>query len=400
MPFDGAGTYSPPAADFPAVTLTTISSTHFNNTLNDVATGLSTCITKDGQTTPTANLKLGGFYWTLGGYRAINGSVGTPSISFDNDTDCGLYRIGANNIGFAVNGAKVIDISTTGITVTSNIVSTGAVSGTGFSGTTADFTGLVNAPNYLPLSKGIYGLTYANAAGDVTNDLDIAAGGAMASTGDHFMNITAMTKQSDAAWVAGTGAGALDTGSVGNSDYYIWLIGIAGSTTRDFLFSLSSTAPTMPGSYDRKRLVGWFKRSGAAIVLFHTYELEGGGLGFTWDSPSLDVDLANTLTTARRTDAVKVPLNVSTIARLNVAVRDDTAAVLVRVCCPDQTDVAVASNTGPMANIFGFGSGAIQVSQQIRVRTSAAGLIAARADTATVDIYRVSTEGFDWARRN
>lgn len=64
MSFNGTGTYSPPAADFPAVTLTTISSPHFNNTINDMSTGLSNAVTRDGQSPWTANLPAGGFKLT------------------------------------------------------------------------------------------------------------------------------------------------------------------------------------------------------------------------------------------------------------------------------------------------------------------------------------------------
>lgn len=64
MPFNGAGLYSPPAADFPAVANTLIESTHFNNVINDIATALSTCITKDGQTVVTQNIPFGGFALT------------------------------------------------------------------------------------------------------------------------------------------------------------------------------------------------------------------------------------------------------------------------------------------------------------------------------------------------
>lgn len=64
MPFNGAGLYSPPAADFPAVANTLIESTHFNNVINDIATGLSNCITKDGQQTVTANIPMNTFVFT------------------------------------------------------------------------------------------------------------------------------------------------------------------------------------------------------------------------------------------------------------------------------------------------------------------------------------------------
>lgn len=64
MPFNGAGQYAPPGTDFPAVASTLIESAKFNNVINDIATALSTCITKDGQTTVTANLPMNGFRHT------------------------------------------------------------------------------------------------------------------------------------------------------------------------------------------------------------------------------------------------------------------------------------------------------------------------------------------------
>lgn len=60
MPRDGNGTYTLPAGN-PVVTGTTISSTVQNNTQNDVASALTASIANDGQTTPTADLKMGGF---------------------------------------------------------------------------------------------------------------------------------------------------------------------------------------------------------------------------------------------------------------------------------------------------------------------------------------------------
>ncbi len=65
------------------------------------------------------------------------GAVAAPSFTFTGDLDCGMYRIGANNIGLAVNGAKVLDIATTGLGVTGTLASTGAISGTTITGTGA-----------------------------------------------------------------------------------------------------------------------------------------------------------------------------------------------------------------------------------------------------------------------
>jgi hypothetical protein len=235
------------------------------------------------------------------------------------------------------------------------------------------------------------------------NDLNINTGGAMDDTGAYWMTLaTALGKQSDVAWAVGgtTGApaGGLDTGAVGNNDYYIWLIARSDTGVVDALYSLSSTAPTMPTNYDFKRLIGWFKRVGATVVACHTYETEGGGLELLWDSPTLDINLANTLQVVRRTDAVKVPLNFSTTARLNVVASDSTTNFQAYIYCPDLSDLAPSTTVAPLSSVnsitsFGFAA-------SLTVRTSAEGLIAARATLNSVDNYFVSTLGFTWARRN
>ena len=250
-----------------------------------------------------------------------------------------------------------------------------------------------------PQQKYLYGHTYANGS-DATNDLDIAAGGCMDVTGAQWFATAALTKQSDATFVVGTAQGMLDTGAVGNSDYYLFAIYRDDTQVSDYLCSLSATAPTMPAGYTHKRLIGWFKRVGGTIVAFDTYETEGGGLELTWDVPTLDVNLASTLTTSRRTDAVKVPLNFATTAHLNVVMTDASNTFNVWVYCPDQADTAPSMTASPLSNAGSYLSGAAGSPSQLRIRTSATGTIAARASLATVDLYAVATVGFAWARRN
>jgi len=249
----------------------------------------------------------------------------------------------------------------------------------------------------LPMPWGISGLTYQNNVTDATNDLDIVAGQCRDATNVDMLVLSALTKRSDAVWAVGTNAGMLDTGAVGNNNYYLWAIKRVDTGVTDVLSSLSSTAPTMPTNYTLKRLFGWFKRVGGTIVAFHTYEIEGGGLDYSWDSPTLDIDLATTLTTTRRTDALKVPLNFSVNASINVAI-DDGSGPAVWIYCPDQADLAPSNTAAPLASGRMNVSGTpFQWTQQ--VRTSATGTIAARSNVATVDSYKVVTLGFTWARR-
>lgn len=77
MSYNGSGTFVINSAGQPVVTGTVISSTAFNALTADLATGLSTALTKDGQTTPTANLPMGTFKFTGMG----NGSAATDSAN-------------------------------------------------------------------------------------------------------------------------------------------------------------------------------------------------------------------------------------------------------------------------------------------------------------------------------
>lgn len=247
-----------------------------------------------------------------------------------------------------------------------------------------------------------YGHTHAHGdgagGGDQVNDWTFTAGGCMDITGAYWIQSVALTKQLDVGWAVGNAAGLLDTGAVGNSDYYLFVIARSDTGVTDYLASLSPTAPTMPSNYDFKRLVGWCKRVAGVNVLMTTYETEGGGLELLWSSPTLDINLANTLTTTRRTDAVKVPLNFSVLAHLNVGVTD-AASTGAWIYSPDQTDLAPSLTVAPLVTHVATVAGTLYPST-MRIRTSSAGLIAARATAATMDLYVVSTMGFTWARRN
>ena len=105
------------------------------------------------------------------------GTVSLPSLTFTGDLDNGLYYIGANHYAFAANGAKVLDISTTGLSVTGLVTaSTGFVTG-GSGLDTAGAGQLSIGPNTATLVKIYPGLVVAGSAG-ISN----SAGGITATT--------------------------------------------------------------------------------------------------------------------------------------------------------------------------------------------------------------------------
>lgn len=253
------------------------------------------------------------------------------------------------------------------------------------------------------MRMAIAGFTYSNNVADATNDIDIAVGSCRDST--NAANIvlnSALTKRLDANWAVGTNQGGILSGAAANVDYNIWAIKRPDTGVVDIgLETTASVTPTLPANYTQYRLIGWFKRVGGTIVAFHTYELEGGGIEQLWDVPTLDVNLANTLTTTRRTDAVKVPLLFSVLAKLNVRLFDATTSQEAWIYNPDHTDAAPSGTVAPLANVESSSTAAVAgASFDLEVRTSATGTIAARTTLATVDQYSIVTLSFKWARKN
>jgi microcystin-dependent protein len=102
-----------------------VTASRMDTEMDGMATGLTTAICRDGQSTTTARIPF------AAGIGMSDGSVGTPALNFTSDTNSGIYVIGPDNIGVAVAGAKVLDIAATGLTVTADITATDDITATG-----------------------------------------------------------------------------------------------------------------------------------------------------------------------------------------------------------------------------------------------------------------------------
>lgn len=122
----------------------------------------------------------------------------------------------------------------------------------------------------VPLKGALFGMVLSNNATDAVNDIDISAGEcASTETNPVLMALSSsLTKRLDAAWAVGSGSGGLDTGSIANTTYHVWVIQRSDTGVVDALFSASATSPAMPTNYDRKRRIGSIVRSSGSIVLF------------------------------------------------------------------------------------------------------------------------------------
>jgi hypothetical protein len=119
-------------------------------------------------------------------WLAGDGTVSLPFYSFAADTDNGIYRIGTNNVGMALGGAKVVDYATTGVSVTGTLAATGAVTGAAgtFSGilktddvtdATSGTDGSLQTDGGLSVAKAAYVGTTAKIMGVTTHGGDVVS---------------------------------------------------------------------------------------------------------------------------------------------------------------------------------------------------------------------------------
>lgn len=153
MARNGSGTYTLPSGN-PVVTGTTISSTWANNTLNDIATALTGSIASDGQTTPSANLPMGGYNHTSVADATLRNQYASAGQVQDN-TAAYLTTVAGTNVITAV-GAFGMSAYATGQ------VFTFIASGTNTGATTLN----INSLGAKPVTKNG---SIALAAGDIVS---------------------------------------------------------------------------------------------------------------------------------------------------------------------------------------------------------------------------------------
>lgn len=233
----------------------------------------------------------------------------------------------------------------------------------------------------------IYGLTLSNNATDATNDIDIATGAAANDTAFATMTLaSALTKRLDAAWAVGTGNGGLDTGSIANTTYHVWLIKRTDTGVVDALFSTSATSPTMPTSYDQKRRIGSIVRSAGAILAFVQ-----NGDEFQWLTGIGDIDVTTPGTTAvSRT--LTVPLGIKVVAFGSLLLSNGAAANGHRLYDLAVNTPSIGTGAAAIGQVRAVASG--QTSGFVQVRTNTSAQIGSRNETANADIIRFTTYGW------
>ena len=196
--YNGSGTFNINTSGQPVVTGTVISSTAFNALTSDLGTGLSTAITKDGQTTATARIPFA---------QGINSSLVTDATSTTTGSIITAGGVGiakslyvGTGITGALNGTVGATTPSTGAFTT--LSATGTLSG-GTSGTGYSFSGSAAAGSLTLDSSGNLGLGGTPVNSGSTTALTIYNATAAAL---YLQNSTSGTTSSDGATLQLVGA--------------------------------------------------------------------------------------------------------------------------------------------------------------------------------------------------
>jgi len=127
-----------------------------------------------------------------------NGTVLLPFYSFSSDPNSGLFRVGADQLGWSVNGVKGLDLSTTGLTVTGTLAAT-AITGSGVlsiddtTESTSGTSGSIHTDGGLGVAKKLHVIGTATHGGDVLSDTDSTD--SLGSTGVRWLKLWVDTIQ-------------------------------------------------------------------------------------------------------------------------------------------------------------------------------------------------------------
>jgi microcystin-dependent protein len=135
LPYNGSGNFALPSNSWnPAVANTAITADDWNAVANDLALGLTTAMTRDGQSATTARIP-----FALG-LSATGTTVSSPAYAATGDLNTGVYFPAADQIGLTAGGVSVLTATSSALTIALAATFSGAVTFSGNQTVTGNLT--------------------------------------------------------------------------------------------------------------------------------------------------------------------------------------------------------------------------------------------------------------------
>jgi hypothetical protein len=230
------------------------------------------------------------------------------------------------------------------------------------------------------LSKQI---TIANNVTDANNDIDFSAGNFQFSDGSGQASAIAMTKRLDASWAAGTNQGGLFTGAkAANSTYHCFAIFNPTTLVSDFgfLLGVAATVPdptsVLPVGFTKFKRIGSILTDGSSNIKNGKFLFGNGFYFFSYDSPTLDVNVTNQ-GTAAVLYVLPTPLGIKTTSYFNIFVVRGGSGPIMYFSDPNNADLVPSIAVTPLGQLY-MGSGDIDRGQWLEIVTNTSSQIRTR----------------------
>lgn len=241
----------------------------------------------------------------------------------------------------------------------------------------------------------ISGLVPSNAA-DADHDITISVGKCRDSANTKTLELTSpITKQIDAAWVAGDAAGGMFSGSVAaDTTYHLFIIEKDSDGTIDAGFDTSVTAANIPAGYTAyRRIASFITDASSNLIAFNAVEADGGGYFLEYMVRIIDLATASPSTTGVSL-TLSVPADVQFFAQ--VACRLVNGSVAIVTIGQDVSGVAPSGNNSDLVVQID----AIDCSIVKQITTNTNSQIEYRSSNGSVSAFNLMTIGYTDFRRD
>jgi hypothetical protein len=385
--------------------VSTLSAADYNQTV-----GLNNAISSTGQTPSSSDLNqlaksmahygAGNFYSDSGVANAYSlsmiGSAQTPAAYFDGMEirfRAANQSTGASTITVGALGSKAIK-QADGVTDITTEISTTAdsvlrfdsandcfVYDVGISAATTTVTGISLLPTPITLKNNIV---------DANNDIDFTAGVMQFDDGSGQAATTAITKQLDANFVAGTNQGGLDTGAkAADTWYYCYTIYNPSTGATDALFTSTYGSPTMPTGFTKKAYRGALLTDVLSNIIVGTYDYRpDGSYRFMFDIELMNFNSSPPATSTAVT--VSAPIDKEAILNITYLDNDSNSGYII---FREEGQTDIAPNQSSNATIIGDnGSYGKVPNYHINARSNQRIFI--RGNDVNATIFTITTRGF------
>jgi hypothetical protein len=244
---------------------------------------------------------------------------------------------------------------------------------------------IATAPTTLSIRSYLAGLTLSNNAGDTTNDIDIAVGTAVDSTGVLSMSLPAgLTKQLDVAWAPGNGGMRNSGAAITNTTYHLYLVSKLDGGVDIYAHTSAVVATVLAAlqlesggaTYAYVRRIGSIIRSAGAILAF----TQDGDM-FLLNTGIADIN-ANNPGTAAVTRTLTLPTGIVVFSVVNWVLSTNGTSANGLISELTTADVAPSSQN---MNV-GIGVATANGPARLTIRTNTSAQVRSRVGTSDANI--------------